>query len=181
MDIDATNHSNHELHTQGGGLEKASEKEDASCNEEPPKKLDTQLGNAFGEGESAKQSKPQNDWRPCLKRYQHIERRRGKTYLLLTALFPPFLTLFPLRLVCELNSHANACALGSCLPRIPYNSDAFDAGENIPIVTAATAYRDPSDGQVYILLIHEGLWFGDWLVHSIISPNQLQICRGDCQ
>ena len=28
--------------------------------------------------------------------------------------------------------------------------------------------------EVFILVIHEGLWFGDKLTHSLIKPNQLQ-------
>lgn len=50
------------------------------------------------------------------------------------------------------------------------------AVENVPIVTAATAYTCQSSGQTYILLFHEFLWFGDLLDHSLINPNQ--ICHG---
>ena len=85
---------------------------------------------------------------------------------------------------CELDSHADTCALGSNFIPLhftgrvcdvsPYNSDAYDSEKDIPIVTAATAYTDQSNGQVYILVIHEGLWFGDKLAHSLINPNQLR-------
>ena len=56
----------------------------------------------------------------------------------------------------------------------PYNSEAYNPECDIPIVTAATSYTDQQDGQVYILVIHEGLWFGDKLTHSLINPNQLR-------
>ena len=36
------------------------------------------------------------------------------------------------------------------------------------------AYIDQQDGQIYILVIHEGLWFGDKLTNSLINPNQLR-------
>jgi hypothetical protein len=57
----------------------------------------------------------------------------------------------------------------------PYNSEVYNPERDIPIVTAATSYyTDQQDGQVYILVIHEGLWFGDKLTHSLINPNQLR-------
>ena len=56
----------------------------------------------------------------------------------------------------------------------PYNSKAYDPEHDIPIVTAATSYMDQQDGQFYILVIHEGLWFGDKDTHSLINPNQLR-------
>ena len=48
------------------------------------------------------------------------------------------------------------------------------AVENIPIVTAATAYTCPKTGQTYVLLFHEFLWFGDLMDHSLINPNQIR-------
>ena len=56
----------------------------------------------------------------------------------------------------------------------PYNSEACNPECDIPIVTAATAYTDQQDDQVYILVIHEGRWFGDKLTHSLINLNQLR-------
>jgi hypothetical protein len=41
-------------------------------------------------------------------------------------------------------------------------------------VTGATAYTDQATGQVYILVINEGLWFGEKLTNSLINPNQLR-------
>ena len=57
----------------------------------------------------------------------------------------------------------------------PYNSEAYNPECDIPIiVTAATSYMDQQNGQVYILVIHEGQCFGDELTHSLINPNQLR-------
>ena len=59
---------------------------------------------------------------------------------------------------CELDSHADTCALGSnfvllhYIGRVcdvaPYNSEACNPKCDIPIITAATAYTDQQDGQV---------------------------------
>ncbi len=85
---------------------------------------------------------------------------------------------------CELDSHADTCALGcNYLPlsftgrvcdKSPYNSSAYQPERDIPIVTAATAYTCQDTGQTYILVINEALWFGDRLAHSLINPNQLR-------
>ena len=85
---------------------------------------------------------------------------------------------------CELDSHADTCALGSNFVLLhytgrvcdvaPYNSEAYNPEHDIPIVTAATFYMEQQDGRVYILVIHEGLWFGDKLTHSLINPSQLR-------
>ena len=83
----------------------------------------------------------------------------------------------------ELDSHADTCALGSNFVLLhytgrvcdvsPYNST-YDPERDIPIVTGATAYTDQTTGQVYILVINEGLWFGNKLTNSLINPNQLR-------
>ena len=38
----------------------------------------------------------------------------------------------------------------------------------------ATAYTDENTGITYILIVNEGLWFGERMKHSLINPNQ---CR----
>ena len=45
--------------------------------------------------------------------------------------------------------------------------------EGIPIVTGATAY-DKEDGNTYILVFHESLYYGNELDHSLINPNQVR-------
>ena len=46
--------------------------------------------------------------------------------------------------------------------------------ENVPIVTGATAYDDPSTGTTYILVFNESLYYGIKLDHLLINPNQLR-------
>ena len=85
---------------------------------------------------------------------------------------------------CELDSHADTCALGcNFLPlsftgRVcdvsPYNSPAYQPERDIPIVTAATAFTCQHTGKTFILVINEALWFGDRLARSLINPNQMR-------
>ena len=83
----------------------------------------------------------------------------------------------------ELDSHADTCALGSNFVPLHYTgrvcdvspySSTYDPERDVPIVTGATAYTDQASGQVYILVINEGLWFGEKLTNSLINPNQLR-------
>jgi hypothetical protein len=53
-------------------------------------------------------------------------------------------------------------------------SDHYDAMTDVPIAHAATAWDNPTTGETVLLLFYHGLWFGDKLSHSLISPNQ---CR----
>jgi hypothetical protein len=46
--------------------------------------------------------------------------------------------------------------------------------EKIPIATVATAWSDEHTGQGYILILHETLFFGNDLDHSLINPNQIR-------
>jgi hypothetical protein len=46
--------------------------------------------------------------------------------------------------------------------------------ENIPIVSAATAYNDSVSGDTFILVFHEALYYGSKLDHSLINPNQVR-------
>jgi hypothetical protein len=45
----------------------------------------------------------------------------------------------------------------------------------ILVATVATAWDDPTTGQTFILIIHQALYFGKQLDHSLINPNQIQI------
>ena len=42
------------------------------------------------------------------------------------------------------------------------------------MVSAATAWDDLDTGLTYILHFHQGLWYGDRLENSLISPNQVR-------
>jgi hypothetical protein len=51
----------------------------------------------------------------------------------------------------------------------------FDAIPNIPVATVATVWDDPSTGMSYILIIHQALYFGAQLDHSLINVNQIRV------
>jgi hypothetical protein len=55
----------------------------------------------------------------------------------------------------------------------PYDSS-YKPMTNIPIVTGATAWDDPNTNITYILVIHEGLYYGTQLDHTLLNPNQLR-------
>ena len=44
----------------------------------------------------------------------------------------------------------------------------------VPIVSGATAWDDPFTRQTYILMINEGLYYGNNMDHSLINPNQIR-------
>jgi hypothetical protein len=83
----------------------------------------------------------------------------------------------------EMDSNANTCCAGSnfvvlSLTRrttdvFPYDSS-YQPLLNVPIVSAATAYDDPVSGRTFILILHECLYYGTKLDHSLINPNQLR-------
>ena len=81
----------------------------------------------------------------------------------------------------ESDTNADTCCLGSNFIPIgitnrtadvfPYDSDCAPA-LNVPIVSGATAL-DHSDGNTYILIFHESLYYGTKLGHSLLKPNQI--------
>ncbi|KAI2501831.1 hypothetical protein MHU86_12596 [Fragilaria crotonensis] len=82
----------------------------------------------------------------------------------------------------ECDSNADTCCLGTnfvVLQSTYRTADvyAYDSSikpiENVPIVTGATAYDDPTTGTTFILVFHESLYYGTALDHSLINPNQL--------
>jgi len=83
----------------------------------------------------------------------------------------------------ELDNHADTTCFGSNFTAISFTnqvcdvqpySETYDAIKNIPIATAATAYDNPDTQETILLVFHQGLWFGDTLKRSLISPNQLR-------
>ena len=84
---------------------------------------------------------------------------------------------------CEIDNHADTCCLGAnFLPLYftgemcdvaPY-SDEYEPIKDIPICTAATAYRNQDTGATIILIVHQALWFGNKMAHSLINPNQIR-------
>ena len=83
----------------------------------------------------------------------------------------------------EMDSNADTCCAGNNFTVLsltrrtadvyPYNSS-YSPVCNVPIATAATAYDDPDTGQTFILVLHECLYYGNKLDHSLINPNQLR-------
>jgi hypothetical protein len=54
-------------------------------------------------------------------------------------------------------------------------SDSYEAIKDVPIATVATAWDDPATGQVIVLYIHEALYFGDKMSHTLLCSNQLRV------
>lgn len=84
---------------------------------------------------------------------------------------------------CELDTRADTCCAGiNCKPlfftgqqcEVQGFYDGFTPVPNVPVATVATVWSDPLTGEGYVLIIHEALYFGDTMDHSLINPNQLR-------
>jgi len=84
---------------------------------------------------------------------------------------------------CELDSHADTNVAGAnCVVMEVTNqtvnvsafSESHGVMENIPIVTAATAFDDSQTGITYILILGQSIYLGDHMPNSLICPNQLR-------
>jgi len=53
-------------------------------------------------------------------------------------------------------------------------SDERKPFSDVPIGTIATSWVVPETGEVIVLVMHEALYFGDRLDHTLICPNQLR-------
>jgi hypothetical protein len=53
-------------------------------------------------------------------------------------------------------------------------SDQYEAMEDVPVATVATAYDCPTTGKTHILVINEALYFGDKMSNTLLCPNQLR-------
>ena len=90
---------------------------------------------------------------------------------------------FPTEGHIELDSHADTTVLGAnCIilsntgqscEVMPY-TDTYDAITDVPVVTGATLWTFPHDGDEFILIFNEALWMGDTLQHTLVNPNQLR-------
>ena len=83
----------------------------------------------------------------------------------------------------ECDTNADTCCLGanfSILAHTRRTADVYSYDqstapiEGVPIVSGATAWTDPSSGQIYILIINEALYYGTKLDHSLLNPNQIR-------
>ena len=82
----------------------------------------------------------------------------------------------------ETDSNADTCCLGKnwivceyttrTADVFPYD-DSYEPITNVPIVSGATAYTN-DEGETFILVINEDLYYGDKLDHSLINPNQVR-------
>ena len=93
-------------------------------------------------------------------------------------------TSFPTEGCIELDSHADTIVLGAnCIilshtgqscEVMPY-SDTYDAITDVPVITGATLWTSPHDGDEFILIFNEALWMGDTLQHTLVNPNQHRV------
>ena len=83
----------------------------------------------------------------------------------------------------ESDTNADTCCLGAnfaVLSMTHRSADVFPYDksykpiQNVPIVTGATAWDDPTSGETFILVFHEALYYGAKLPHSLINPNQIR-------
>ena len=84
---------------------------------------------------------------------------------------------------CELDTRADTCCAGiNCRPifftgqqcKVQGFHDDFAPVPDVPIATVATVWSDQHTGRGFVLIIHEALYFGSSMNHSLINPNQLR-------
>ena len=82
----------------------------------------------------------------------------------------------------EADTNADMCCLGQNFIPLHYTNrtanvylynDSYAPIENVPIVSGATAVDHPN-GNTYILVFHEALYYGKKMRHSLINPNQVR-------
>lgn len=83
----------------------------------------------------------------------------------------------------ETDSNADTCCLGanfSLFNRTHRVADVYGydgtsgKATNVPIASGATAYDCTHTNKTWILIIHEGLFYGSDLDHSLLNPNQIR-------
>lgn len=83
----------------------------------------------------------------------------------------------------ECDSNANTCCAGTNFVVLQYTNRSADVYPydssyapitNVPIVSAATAWTDPNTSETIILVLHECLFYGTSLAHTLWNPNQLR-------
>ena len=82
----------------------------------------------------------------------------------------------------EADNNADTFCLGMNFTPIEYTnrkadvypySDPYETLENVSIVSGATAYDHPN-GNTYILIFHESLYYVKHMKHILINPNQIR-------
>jgi Reverse transcriptase (RNA-dependent DNA polymerase) len=83
----------------------------------------------------------------------------------------------------DLDSHADTCCVGNGVlivnqtertARVSPFLKSLGSVNKVPIVTAAIAYDDPKSGEVFVLLIHQALYFEE-LRNCLLCPMQLRL------
>jgi hypothetical protein len=83
----------------------------------------------------------------------------------------------------ELDTHADTCGLNDVAKVLEYTgqvaevsgfANSMQAIRDVPIVKAALAYDDSDTGETIILIINQGLYFGDQLDEILLNPNQIR-------
>ncbi len=81
---------------------------------------------------------------------------------------------------CELDSHADTCVAGPNCQIVEFTNQVIELSafskehtilQDVPVVTAATAYDDPSNGITYILILGQAIWMGDKVECTLLCPN----------
>jgi hypothetical protein len=75
----------------------------------------------------------------------------------------------------ELDLHADTCIAGHTKQVVEVSafSKEHTILQDVPMVIAATAYEDPSNGTTYILSVGQAIWLGDKAESTLLYPNQL--------
>ena len=83
----------------------------------------------------------------------------------------------------ELDTHADTIIFGQSFILLsetgrkcdvsPY-TDEDEAIKNVPIVLAETAWKSLELAEIFIIILHEGLWMNTTMDHMSVNPNQLQ-------
>ena len=82
----------------------------------------------------------------------------------------------------EADTNADTCCLGTNFTVLSYTNrtadvypydSSYEPVRSIPIVTGATTYHHPN-GESFIIIINEALYYGNKLDHSLINPNQVR-------
>ena len=91
----------------------------------------------------------------------------------------------------DMDSHADTCIIGPGFLQltdtgqrcsvVPFQSS-YTGVEDIKVVTAATVVTLPSEEHI-IIIVNQGLWFGDHtsMRHTLFNPNQLISYRVEVQ
>lgn len=81
------------------------------------------------------------------------------------------------------SSHADMCCAGSNMIALELTgekvnvfpfSDKSSAVKDVPIATVVTVWEDPKSGELWLLIIHDALYFGATLRELLLCPNQLR-------